>query len=142
MRFLVDECLSPKLALLARARGHPESSHVVWEGQGGTQDWSLMAFVLAGDWTLVTKNSYDFRGPADAPGSGGQYQHVELHAGLVCLNADDMDRSLQLTLFAAVLDVVAEEGDLINQGVEATVSATNPEEIEIERYALPMGTSQ
>jgi predicted nuclease of predicted toxin-antitoxin system len=138
MKFLVDECLSPKLALLARERGHPESSHVVWEGQGGIQDWNLMAFVLAGDWTLVTKNSIDFRGPAEAPGAGGQYRHVALHAGLVCLNAEDMDRSLQLAMFEAVLDSLAEQGDLINQGIDANVSEIGSEEIEIVRYTLPV----
>jgi predicted nuclease of predicted toxin-antitoxin system len=82
MKILVDKSLSPKLVLLARERGHPESSHVVWEGQGGVQDWNLMSFVLAGDWTLVTKNSFDFRGPAGAPGTGGHYRQVALHAVL------------------------------------------------------------
>lgn len=97
-----------------------------------------MLFVLAGDWTLVTKNAFDFRGPAGAPGTGGHYQHVALHAGLVCLNAEDMDRSLQLAMFDAVLDLLDEEGDLINQGIEASVSAVDPEEIEIMRYTLPV----
>jgi len=141
MKFLVDECLSPKLALLARERGYPESSHVVWEGQGGVQDWNLMSFVLAGDWTLVTRNSFDFRGPAGQPGARGHYQHVVLHAGLICLNADDLDRSLQLAMFAAVLDILAEDGDLINQVIEASASATDPEEIEIVRYAMPEDVS-
>jgi hypothetical protein len=27
-KLLIDECLSPELALLARERGHPEASHV------------------------------------------------------------------------------------------------------------------
>jgi hypothetical protein len=30
MKFLVDECLSPELTKLAHAKGHGESSHVVW----------------------------------------------------------------------------------------------------------------
>ena len=123
---------------MARERGHPESSHVVWEGQGGIQDWNLLDFVVAGDWTLVTKNSYDFRGPADAPGTGGLYQHVDLHAGLVCLNADDMDRALQLEMFDAVLNALAVEGDLINQAIEANVSEIDLGEFEILRYALPV----
>jgi hypothetical protein len=31
-KFLIDECLSPDLALLARERGFSESSHVTWLG--------------------------------------------------------------------------------------------------------------
>jgi predicted nuclease of predicted toxin-antitoxin system len=135
MKFLVDECLSPKLAQMARERGHHDSTHVTWVGQGGIQDWNLAAFAIDGDWTLVTKNSCDFRGPADAPGEGGHYQNVPLHAGLVCLNGEDMDREMQEGLFAAVLDSVDEEGDLVNQGLEATLLEDG--QIEIERYALP-----
>jgi predicted nuclease of predicted toxin-antitoxin system len=135
MKFLVDECLSPKLAILARERGYPESSHVVWLGQAGIQDWNLVAFAVDGDWTLVTKNSNDFRGPADAPGSGGYYGNVPIHPGLICLNADDMDRQMQVALFSAVLDAIQEDGDLVNMGIEATLLPSG--EIEIERYALP-----
>jgi hypothetical protein len=135
MKFLVDECLSPKLAEMARERGHHESNHVVHIGQGGLQDWNLVAFVIDGDWTLVTKNSYDFRGPEEAPGTGGFYIGVELHNGLVCLNGD-LDRRTQLDLFAAVLDAIEADGDLVNIGLEATLLDTG--EIEIERYALPI----
>jgi hypothetical protein len=31
-KFLIDECLSPDLAALARDRGFAESSHVTWLG--------------------------------------------------------------------------------------------------------------
>jgi predicted nuclease of predicted toxin-antitoxin system len=136
MKFLVDECLSPKLALMARERGHHESSHVVWVGQQGLQDWNLVAFAVAGDWTLVTKNSYDFRGPAGAPGTGGFYVGVEVHPGLICLNGEDMDRQMQLDLFSAALDAIEAEGDLVNVGLEATLLETG--EIAVERYDLPI----
>jgi predicted nuclease of predicted toxin-antitoxin system len=134
MKFLVDECLSPKLAVLARARGHPESSHVVWLGQSGIEDWNLVTFAVNGDWTLVTKNSYDFRGPADAPGAGGYYRNVPIHPGLVCLNAADMNREMQIAIFGAVLDAIEEDGDLVNIGLEAALLPTG--EIEIERYGF------
>ena len=42
-------------------------------------------FILDGDWTFVTSNAVDFRGPADRPGSRGQYADVVIHAGLICL---------------------------------------------------------
>ena len=71
---------------LAHARGHGESSHVVWLGRGGLKDWELKPLILQDDWTFVTKNSVDFRGPAGKPGSKGQYADVALHAGLICLN--------------------------------------------------------
>ncbi|MER8605883.1 DUF5615 family PIN-like protein [Mesorhizobium sp. M1233] len=38
MKFLIDECLSPELAKLARERGFPESSHVRWLGLVGAKD--------------------------------------------------------------------------------------------------------
>jgi len=86
MKFLVDECLSPELTKLAHAKGHGESPHVVWLGRAGLKDWELKPIILGGDWTFITKNSVDFRGPAERPGTKGQYAEVALHAGLICLN--------------------------------------------------------
>jgi hypothetical protein len=82
MKLLIDECLSPELAQLARSRGHGESSHVVWLNKGGWKDWSLKSFILEGDWTFVTTNAIDFRGPASEPGSRWQYAEVAIHADL------------------------------------------------------------
>jgi hypothetical protein len=73
-----------------------------------------MPFVLDHDWTLVTRNAYDFRGPLQAPGSKGEYKAVEIHAGLVCLNAGDMDLALQLELFGYALEAIDRDGDLVN----------------------------
>jgi len=87
MRFLVDECLSPALVRLAHEAGYGQSSHVVWMGLAGAKDWTLKSIVVDGDWTFVTGNSVDFRGPASSPGSKGQYADIPLHAGLICLNA-------------------------------------------------------
>jgi hypothetical protein len=72
MKFLIDECLSPRLARRAIEDGYTDSSHVLWIGHAGRQDWNLLPVILAGDWTFVTKNSYDFRGPVDAPGIARQ----------------------------------------------------------------------
>ncbi len=100
MKFLVDECLSPKLTELAHEKGYGESSHVVWLGRSGAKDWDLLPLIIDGDWTFVTRNSIDFRGAASRPGEKGQYARVDLHAGLVCLNGPDtMTRSLQLEIF-------------------------------------------
>ena len=71
VKFLIDECLSLDLVAVARGRGFVESSHVVWMGKAGWKDWELKPFILEGDWTLVTRNSVDFRGHAENPGPLG-----------------------------------------------------------------------
>ena len=63
-----------------------ESSHVVWLGKAGWKDWEFKPFILEGNWTFVTRNSVDFRGSADRPGTKGQYANVSPHAGLICIS--------------------------------------------------------
>ena len=99
MKFLIDECLSEELAHVAIASGYAESSHVVWIGKGGWQDWNLLRVIVSEDWTFVTRNAYDFRGPADAPGAPGQHAKAEIHAGLICLTHQEMDLETQLEVF-------------------------------------------
>ncbi|MBV8962712.1 MAG: DUF5615 family PIN-like protein [Hyphomicrobiales bacterium] len=138
MKLLIDECLSEELAQLARDRGHPESSHVRWIGKAGAKDWELLPIILLGDWTFVTKNSIDFRGPADAPGSKGEYRKATLHAGLVCLNGPvGMDLDIQLELFQTALDLLDEVNDLVNGVIEVTLDDLTDTEIAVVRYALP-----
>lgn len=96
-----------------------------------------MDVILGGDWTFVTRNSSDFRGPRNAPGSRGQYADVELHAGLVCLNGPvRMDLDLQLELFTQALEVLDRDGDLVNQVLEISLPDSS-NEIERLRYKLP-----
>jgi hypothetical protein len=135
MKLLIDECLSPELAKLAQSRGYGEASHVVWLKKSGWKDWSLKSFIIDGDWTFVTKNSVDFRGPTSRPGSKGQYADVAIHAGLICLNGpQSMDLDLQLELFEQALDELA-SADLVNQVLEITLG--EDEKIHVLRYALP-----
>ncbi len=134
MRFLVDECLSPELARIARARGFEGSSHVTWVGQGGRKDWTLKPFILEGDWTFVTRNSVDFRGPQANPGSAGQYADVEIHAGLICLNGSALDLDLQIELFEQALLELADDPDLVNKVLEITLE---DEALHVRRYELP-----
>ena len=137
MKLLVDECLSEELAKLAQRRGHPEASHVAWIGKRGRKDWELKAVILSGDWTFVTKNSIDFRGPAGDPGARGQYAHVALHAGLICLNGPvGMDLDLQIEMFEAALDELDHDSDLVNQVIEVGLRDLE-DEIEVLRYQLP-----
>jgi hypothetical protein len=137
MKLLIDECLSEELTKLARDRGHPQSSHVRWIGKSGAKDWELLPIILNGDWTFVTRNSVDFRGPADAPGAKGQYRKTSLHAGLICLNGPaGLDLDMQLELFEIALDAFGDD-DLVNQVIEVTLEDTSETEITITRYSLP-----
>ena len=135
MKFLVDECLSPELTQCAHARGYGESSHVVWLGRSGWKDWALKALILEGDWTFVTKNSVDFRGPDAAPGSKGQYADVAIHAGLVCLNGPrGMDLDMQIELFGQAMNELETDSDLVNQVLEITME---DDTLHVRRYRLP-----
>jgi hypothetical protein len=139
VKFLIDECLSTELVRLAIERGHVESSHVRWIGKGGIKDWNLLPVILDGDWTFVTCNAYDFRGPKDAPGSRGEYAKAPLHAGLICLAGptDGFDLDTQLELFALALDELAHGPDLTNQVLEVTLEAADEGEVTLRRYDLP-----
>ena len=115
LKFLIDECLSPDLVATAIDAGFPESSHVVWQGKAGWQDWELKTFILDGDWTFVTRNSADFRGLTENPGTKGQYADVTIHAGLICLNGPVGMRSpIHCELFQAALEELAGDEHLIN----------------------------
>ncbi len=136
-KLLIDECLSPELALMARERGHHEASHVVWIGNAGWKDWELKRVILEQDWVLVTRNSDDFRGPRHAPGTKGQYAGVDLHAGIICLNGPvGVDLNWQRRLFEEVLDELDRNGDLTNQVLEVTLD-DNKEAIDLIRYEMP-----
>lgn len=135
MKFLIDKCLSPELTKLAHAKGHGELSDVVWLGRAGLKDWELKPIILDGDWTFVTKNSVDFRGPAERPGAKGQYADVTLHAGLVCLNGPPgMDLDMQIELFEQALDELEVDADLVNRVLEIT---WEEDALHIRRYQLP-----
>lgn len=137
MKFLIDECLSLDLVEVARGRGFVESSHVVWMGKAGWKDWELKAFILEGDWTFVTRNSVDFRGPADNPGTRGQFADVPLHAGLICMNGPDgMTAEVQCELFEAVLDEIGDVQQLVNEVVEVDIESLD-DEFSIHRYPMP-----
>ena len=135
-KFLIDECLSPDLAALARERGFFESSHVTWLGKAGWKDWELKRFILEQDWIFVTRNSTDFRGPSDQPGSKGQYADVPIHAGLVCINGpDSMSAEDETELFGIVLDELG-PNEMVNQAIEITLSDADTG-FELVRYGLP-----
>ena len=138
LKFLIDECLSPDLAQLARDRGYHASSHVTWLGKAGWKDWQLRDLILEQDWTFVTRNSVDFRGPANQPGSEGQYANVPIHAGLICINGTGrMTGEVEIELFTAVLDQIGASEYLVNEVIEAYLCEEEDGEFEVVRYSLP-----
>jgi hypothetical protein len=134
-KILIDENLSPSLAADAQRKGFL-CSHVNHLGKTGTKDWELKRVILEGDWTFVTNNSTDFRGPASEPGSSGEYADVRLHAGLVCIDAPfGLNLDFQRQIFGLVLDDLAKNGDLTNQLLQIDVRKDG--RVQLERFALP-----
>ena len=102
MKFLIDECLSPTLAAIARDRGYPESMHVTWLGLRARQDWALVRRAVADGYVLVTNDRGDF-----AP----LVERERRHPGLVCITVAHglMSLDVQTRLFAHALTLLAEQ---------------------------------
>ena len=95
-----------------------EASCVRDRGWLGLKDHRLIEHVVAGDYTLVTHNSKDFRGPAGT-GEGGLHRQQAIHAGLICLNSTQpMSIPRQKRLFARVLAELSGLDNLVNQAME------------------------
>lgn len=138
MKLLVDECLSDELTKRAIERGHFEAAHLKWRGKLGAKDWELMPYILDGDWIFVTTNAIDFRGRDGS--QRGRYKNIDLHPGLICLNAPEgMDLDLQLELFDVALDEIERNPDLVNQVLEVTLAEKQASIITVRRYAFPFG---
>lgn len=123
IRFLIDENLTPRLTDLARTRGYA-AVHVNHLGLRTRSDRTLMRVVRANDYTLVTNNVAEFR---------ARYDGEELHAGIVLI-VPAVPLVMQLQLFAAALDSIDADSDLINQAIELRLEAGH---IVIDRYVLP-----
>ena len=127
MKFLVDECLSPDLVAIARARGHGESTHVTWIGLRSRKDWVIVRRAIADGYVLVTNNTMDFM---------TLLQPEKVHAGLVCINVAHglMSLDVQKRLFALALDRL-EDHEPINELLEITLNENRS--LQVERYDLP-----
>src|SRR5438105_2444229 len=90
MKFLIDECLTVKLASLAFKAQH-EAYHVARIGKRSEKDWKLAPYAIENDYVVVTCNSKDFRGEDGRPRFITQ---EEVHPDLICLNAREMDGEL------------------------------------------------
>lgn len=116
-RLFIDECLSPSLATMAHNAGF-EATCARDLGLLGTKDRMLIHKIIAGDYTLVTRNARDFRGQG-AASPGGLYALQEIHPGLICLNSHAMlTQERQRRLFDYALARLTIRPDLINQALE------------------------
>src|SRR5258708_864201 len=110
VRFLIDECLSPRLVAAANRAGF-EAYHVVHIGRAAWQDWRIAAFALANDMVFVTNNAIDFR---------ALYAGQELHSGLVLI-LPNTNRESETRLFNAALAKLGEFSELTNRVLEVDV---------------------
>lgn len=126
MKFLIDECLSPALALLARQRGYVESTHVTWLGLRSRTNRLVVSRAVNEDYVLVNNNTTDFTlliGQED------------IHPGLVCLNVASglMSLEAQKQLFALALDRLG-NNEPINEVLEITL--LEDKSVLVERYVV------
>jgi predicted nuclease of predicted toxin-antitoxin system len=127
MKFLIDECLMPKLSDLANSQDY-EATNIRDLGMLGVKDWKIVPILIERDYILVTHNSKDFRGPNGRDGKPGYLTEQEIHPGLICLNAYDsskneaipMREELQNQLFTIALNAIKNQKllDLINTVIE------------------------
>jgi predicted nuclease of predicted toxin-antitoxin system len=109
-RFLIDECLSPKLAELSQ--NGVEIVHVNHRGLTGQPDHVIAQWCVDHDHSLITNNGRDFR---------LLYARLEVHPGLVLI-VPSITRERQRELVAGALSAVAELPNMINMLVEIDVA--------------------
>lgn len=123
MRFLIDECLSIDLVLIASQAGH-EAQHVARVGKAGWKDWNVARYASAGDFVLVTNNASDFR---------RLYAKQPVHAGLVII-IPNVNRAMQQRLFRGALAELAMLGEPINRVLEVDIDG---DDMTFNLYDLP-----
>jgi predicted nuclease of predicted toxin-antitoxin system len=107
IKLLIDECLTPDLVDIARARWI-EAAHVSRIGYTSAADWALVEFALQADFAFVTNNARDFR---------RLYKRVELHPGLLIIVPQGR-YELQISLFRKILDHIESHPDTVNRLIE------------------------
>lgn len=113
MRFLIDECLTPRLVAVAGEAGYE-----------ARQDWNIVRYAAAEDFVLVTNNAGDYR---------RLYAAEPLHPGLVIL-IPNVGRALQQRLFRGALGRLAGIGEPVNQVLEVGLAG---DDITFVLYELP-----
>jgi predicted nuclease of predicted toxin-antitoxin system len=105
-RFLIDECLSPKLAELSG--GAFQIVHVNHRGLTRQPDHVIARWCVDHEHALITNNARDFR---------TIYARLEIHPGLVVI-LPSIARALQIALIPTALASIQALPDLINRLIE------------------------
>ncbi|MGH6896778.1 MAG: DUF5615 family PIN-like protein [Geminicoccaceae bacterium] len=109
IRLLIDEHLSPRLALRLAERGI-HAQHVAHVGLAGAADPEVWRYAFAHDFAVVTMNARDFLRLATG---------VPLHPGLIVLRESGLTRAEQWAPLAPVVDHLLEtEEPLVNRVIE------------------------
>lgn len=122
MKFLIDECLSPKLVRVANARGF-EAYHVAHRGWSGESDSKILRRLVAADLILVTNNRDDFL---------ALIKRTEIHPGIIVI-VENVRSARQVELFETALEYCGITGDLTNTVVEVGSDGA------VLKYHLPAG---
>ncbi len=122
MKFLIDECLSPKLVRVANDRGF-EAYHVAHRGWSGDPDFKILQHLIDEELILVTNNQDDFL---------SLIEDVDIHPGIVVI-VENVRQARQVQLFKVALDACVTMGDMINAVVEVRNDGTT------SLYHLPTG---
>jgi predicted nuclease of predicted toxin-antitoxin system len=92
MRFLVDECTGPSVALWLKSQGHDVFS--VFDMHRGMTDDEVMKKCLQENWTLIT-NDKDFGEKA--------FREGILHRGVILLRLEDESTSSKINVISKLL---------------------------------------
>lgn len=76
MRFFIDECLSPQLAIRLNSTGQHDAVHPLHVGRRGAPDYRVLAWCIEEDRIIVSQNARDFR---------RLIGRTDLHPGLIIL---------------------------------------------------------
>ena len=130
--FLIDECLSAKLADLARERGYHALATTRMPRLRKRDDHRVARFALDRNLVLVTNDMYDL---------ANIYGGLDVHPGIVFITAGHTKlRSLpyQQRMFGMVLDEL-EEADPMSEAILVTtrLGRSRTVDISLKRYRYP-----
>ena len=120
-RFLIDECLSPELADIAKREYGVQAFHVPWLGKppGGKKSWQdpdIVDAVAVNDFVLVTNNRRDFV---------RKYypERLTIHNGLVVI-LRKADLEAEKSMFRAAMVTVMGMEDIVNKLIEVDLDGS------------------
>lgn len=127
MKFLIDECLSPKLAEFAQNNGFPESTHINGINMRSAPDDDIVRRAVTDGYVIVTNNTGDFV---------RLLEQEEGHPGLICIETTPrlMNLNTQTRLFLYALDQL---GDREPENEVIQIVLNRIQEVVIRRYEWP-----